>query len=262
MNVNTVGAILAGATLMALLLAAGAPPAAAQGSSGDGGNAATSGIVVQGTGEVQVRPDLARLFLGVQTQAKEAGAAAQENATRTEAVIGAVKAAGVAENDVQTADYAINPQYDYRPQPENRTPQVAGYQVSNTVRVVVRKIADVGKVLDAAIKAGANVAGGVRFELSDDKAARQEALTRAVADGKNKATILAKAAGVVRIELVSIVENSSNVPRPYDGVVALRSAEAASGAATPVAPGEQTVSATITLRYRFSPESVREGGAL
>jgi uncharacterized protein YggE len=108
-----------------------------------------TGIVVQGGGEVNVRPDLARISLGVQNQARDSTAAAQANANATTRVIEAVKRAGVADRDIQTSNYSIYPQYDSRPRPDlpGQVEQVlTGYQVSNTVRVTVRRIAEAGRV--------------------------------------------------------------------------------------------------------------------
>ncbi|MBC8104503.1 MAG: SIMPL domain-containing protein, partial [Cytophagales bacterium] len=99
-----------------------------------------NGIIVSGTGEVQVKPDIARVTLGVQNQGREASGVSQENAQKTDALIKAVKAAGVADKDIQTAGYSLYPQYDYsngiapdgRPLPVTSPPKISGYQASNT----------------------------------------------------------------------------------------------------------------------------------
>jgi len=219
-----------------------------------------TGIVVQGSGEVNVRPDLARISLGVQNQATDSTAAAQTNADRTAKVIDAVKRAGVAERDIQTSNYSIYPQYENRPRPNPTQPGqfeqvLTGYQVSNTVRVTVRKIVDTGRVLDAAVKAGANVAQGIQFDLDVPTAAkaREEALGLAVADALRKARVIAQAAGVPQITLVAVVENGAPGPiRPvYEGMAMMKTADAN----TPVQPGENTVMASVTVRYRFVAES-------
>jgi len=219
---------------------------------------ASAGIVVQGTGEVQVRPDLARLNLGVQNQAKDSTAAAEANAALTAKVVEAIKRAGVAERDIQTAGYSIYPQYESRPRPGAAPGQdfeqvLVGYQVSNTVRVTVRKIGDTGRVLDAAVKAGANVAQGIAFDLDVPTAtrAREEALRLAVADALRKAKVIAEAAGIGPIRLVAVVENGAGGVRPvYESLG--RVAFAKADQATPVQPGENTVTASVTVRYRFA----------
>lgn len=218
-----------------------------------------TGIVVQGSGEVNVRPDLARLSLGVQNQATDSTAAAQANANATTKVIEAVKRAGVAERDIQTSNYSIYPQYDNRPRP-NQPGQfeqvLVGYQVSNTVRVTVRKIADAGRVLDAAVKAGANVAQGIQFDLDVPTAAkaREDALRLAVADALRKARVMAQAAGIQEIALVAVVENGA--PGSVRPVYERAAMVEISLAKTPVQPGENTVTASVTVRYRFPVYSV------
>lgn len=241
-------AVLAG---IALLLVGG--PVRAQ-------DREATGILVQGTGEARVRPDIARLTLGVQTQNADAAVAAGENAERTSKVIAAVRGAGVAERDIQTENYSITPQYDYgQPQPQNRAPRLVGYQVSNTVRVTARKIADVGKVIDAAVKAGANVAGGIAFDVDDPAPAKEAALKAAVADALRKARILADAARISNLTLVALVEGPISIPRPFLEVGAMREM-AVGAAATPVQPGEQTVTAVVTARFNFIPGNPQQGG--
>jgi len=142
------------------------------------------------------------------------------------------------------------PQYDYHPQQQGRPPTITGYQVSNTVRVTVRRVDDAGKVLDAGVQAGANVAGGIAFELDEPTAAtaRDAAIQKAVADAVRKAKVIADAAGVSQTRLVAIGEGAVVVPRPRFDMGANVRAMAAE-APTPVAPGESTVSAEVTVRY-------------
>jgi uncharacterized protein YggE len=135
---------------------------------------------------------------------------------------------------------------------------LTGYQVSNTVNVTVRQIANASAVLDAAVRAGANVAQGISFELDTPRQtqAREDALRRAVADARRKAQVIAEAAGVGPITLIAISENGAPPIRPV-----FREAFAARGGAadvaTPVQPGENTVTATVTIRYRFAPTTAR-----
>ena len=210
-------------------------------------------ITVQGSGEVQAAPDIARLRMGVVTQNAQVSEASAQNAQKSAALIKAIKAAGVADKDLQTSDYSVTPQFNYGSTQEerNRPPKLAGYQVSNTVSVVIRKIADAGRVLDAAIKSGANDVGNLTFDLNEDTRAKAQAdaLTRAVADAKSKADVLVKAAGLTAIRLFSISEGGGYVaPRPY----ALSAARGAVASETPVQSGELTVSASITVQYRFN----------
>ncbi len=241
------GIVVAAAGLLAAI-ASGIPQAYAQERERDSD---MNGIMVQGKGEVQVKPDIARLTLGVQTQAADSTRAAEQNAEITQKVTSAIRGAGVAEKDIQTNNYSIYPQYENpRPEPagrEPRQPQIIGYQVSNTVRVTVRKVGDVGRMIDAAVKAGANVAGGIAFDLDDPTKAKEEALRKAVADAQRKAQVVADAAKVPQIRLVAVQEGSVDYVRPMHEAAFARAADAA----TPVSPGEQTVTATVTARYRM-----------
>jgi uncharacterized protein len=215
-------------------------------------------LMAQGRGEVSVKPDVARIQVGVRTEAKEVTAAVQANATRMDAVLKAVRGAGVEEKDITTTNYSISPVYE--PQRPNPTaePTVRGYQVYNTVRVTVRKIGDAGKVLDAATQAGANAARGIAFELSPEQRekAYSEALTIAVKDARQKAVAMGKAAGVGMIALHSITEqDTGNFPQPMAAFEAR-----AADVQTPVVAGQLTVTASVTARFLMSagnPESLK-----
>lgn len=215
---------------------------------------ALSGITVSGVGEVKVTPDIARLELGVQTQDIDPQKASADNARIIDAVLKAVRGFGIDEKDVRTSGYNLNPQYDYSQRPgENRPPRITGYQVSNSVHVTIRKIADTGRLIDAAVKAGATLANGISFDVNDDdkRKAQDEALSRAVADAERKAKVIARASKAGRIDLLSVVESGGEPPivRPM-----FRAAPMAMAApTTPVAPGEQTISASVTVRYGINP---------
>jgi len=214
-------------------------------------NNTPSGISVSGVGEVRVKPDIARLNLGVQTQDKDPQVAAQQNAARAQAVIAAIRGVGIAERDIQTAGFSIAPQYDYNPRPNTTGPQqpvLTGYQVSNEVRVTVRRVEDAGRVLDAGIRAGANTASGLSFDIQNGDDARDAALKLAVADCARKARVMATAAGLGPIRLLALTEGGAASPRPYPVFARAAMADAAQ---TPVGPGEIVVSASVTANYGF-----------
>ena len=219
---------------------------------------AFNGIVVSGTGEVQVTPDIARISLGVQNQGKEASGVAQENAQKTDALIKAVKAAGVADKDIRTGDYNIEPQYQnpgIKPNgqlyPTDNPPKIIGYSARNTVTVTVRKIADSGKIIDAAIKAGGNVANGISFDVADSATSQDAALQKAVADAIRKAKAIAKAAGAANLFLVGVQEGGYRPIQPLFRAATM--SRAGDAAYTPVQPGEQSVTATVSVRFGFVP---------
>ena len=98
-------------------------------------------------------PDVATISAGVVTQAVDANAAMRANAVQMDKVMAAIKAAGIAERDIQTSGINLNPQYKYV---ENQEPTITGYQANNTVNLKVRDIGKLGKVLDALVASGAN----------------------------------------------------------------------------------------------------------
>jgi uncharacterized protein YggE len=249
---------LAAATALAVPALLFSPRAAFAQETGTAAAAAShSGIVVQGTGEVKVTPDIAQVMLGVITQDKDATRAGQANAAKTDAVIKAIRAAGIPEKDVQTSGYSLNPVYQGGLGGSgggNQNQPPALYEARNSVTVTVRNISDTGKVIDAAIKAGANLAGGISFSLNDEAAgkARDEALRRAVTDAKRKAVVIAKAASTGAIDLAAIIENGVAFPRPYTDFSAMAARGMPAPAVTPVTPGEQSVTATVTIRYTIN----------
>lgn len=213
-------------------------------------------VMTQGQGEVSVKPDVARVQVGVRTEAKEVTEAVQANATRMDAVLKAIRAAGVEEKDISTVSYSISPLYE-APKPNVATePKQRGYQVYNAVRITVRKIGDAGKVLDAATQAGANVAQGISFDLSKEQRekAYAEALTLAVTDARQNAVAIAKAARVTVLTLHSITEQGGGFPQPMAAF-----AEARGGAIyTPVVAGQMTVTASVSVRYVLGGFTITE----
>jgi uncharacterized protein YggE len=215
---------------------------------------AFNGIVVSGTGEVQVTPDIARISLGVQNQGKEASGVAQENAQKTDALIKAVKVAGVADKDIRTGDYNIDPQYESVAVQGSGfivNGKIIGYSARNTVTLTVRKIADSGRVIDAAVKAGGNVANGISFDVADSTAAQDAALQKAVADAIRKAKAIAKATGASNLFLVGVQEGGYRPVQPLFQAATM--SRAGDAAYTPVQPGQQSVTATVSVRFNFAP---------
>lgn len=199
-------------------------------------------ITVAGVGQVQAKPDIASASLGVQTQAPVARDAQAENSKVMAEVIDAVKALGIEEKDISTHGLSLHPRYDR----EGQT--VDAYVATNNISVIVRDLDQVGEVLDAGFDAGANVAGGVQFSIADPTDSRNQAMQLAVADARDRADVLAKAAGVTIVGVVSVTEESGGYPspRPMAGLV-LESA--AMKFATPIEPGELTISVWVRVVY-------------
>jgi uncharacterized protein YggE len=208
-----------------------------------------TGISVTGTGKITVTPDLAILSAGVQVEAATVAAAQQEAAQAMTAVLAALKANGVAEKDIATSGYSIYPQYNYG---TDKQPTVTGYVVSNTVTVKIRKIADAGKIIDAAAAAGGNDIriNNLYFTVDNPAQYNDEARELAMADALKTAQQLAKLGGVTLGKPAFISESGGYTPQPpiyYDtagrGVT--------SEAVTPVTPGETELSLSVQVIYNI-----------
>lgn len=208
------------------------------------------GITVQGSGSVNVRPDVGYLSLGVSAVRRESQAAITENARITNYVIAAIRAQNIAEKDIQTSEYSIEASYTQKQIIRNGATTTEslfrGYNVRNVVRVTVRDLENVGKIIDAAGKSGANARFDLSFGLRKDEKPRDEALRDAIGDAQRKANAVAKTLGR-EIELVSLVEGDGSGLEYNSSGGAGFSGYARSS--TPVQSGELTIRASVTMRY-------------
>jgi uncharacterized protein len=189
-------------------------------------------------------PDLATIRSGVVTQAATAQAALSENAQRMDRVIAALKRAGVADRDIQTATIQLNPQYRYG---ENVPPTITGYQATNSVSVRFRDVAKSGAILDALVREGANQIDGPNLAVEAMDAAMDEARTDAIRRARARAELYAKAAGLRVERILVIAEGSAPMPPQPMPVMAMRAEMAAKD--SQVLPGEQEINATVTVRF-------------
>ena len=191
-------------------------------------------------------PDIAMLSTGVMTQAADANAAMRGNAEQMAGLMTAIRAAGIADRDVQTSGINLNPQYRYA---ENRPPVITGYQASNTVNLKVRDIGKLGQVLDALVASGANQINGPTFEIEDAEGVRDLARAAALKKAQARAEIYAASLGMRVRRIVSISEGGGfqAPPRP---MMAMRAMEQDSFAA-PVSPGESTLTANLDVVFEL-----------
>jgi hypothetical protein len=196
-------------------------------------------ISVVGDGKVTTVPDTASTSFGVTTQASDAQDAMQQNSREMAKVIAALKRAGVDTKDIQTQYVSLDMRYDN----EGRT--VVGYTASNSVSAIVRKLSDVGDVIDAGIAAGANNVSGPSLTPGDKDKLYRAALTSAIADARDKAAVLARATGMTVGVVQSITENPQVTPYPMMYAGAMRAADAA----TPIEPGTVDTSATVRVVF-------------
>jgi uncharacterized protein YggE len=200
-------------------------------------------VTVLGHGSVTVTPDIAMVTVGVTVAKPTLPEAQSEATTQMTAILEAIKAAGVSEDDIQTAFYSVNvlSNFDNMGNPT----EVIGYQVSNQVNVTVRDLDKVGSLLEDVVAAGANTIYGITFGVDDPSAAASEARAAAVADARERAEELAQAAGLSLGRVLSISEGVSQ-PIPYgDGF----NAGKAGGA--PVQFGTLEVTVDVQVTYEL-----------
>lgn len=209
-------------------------------------------ITVTGAGEVRVAPDLASVQLGVVAQQENARTAQQEASRIAQGILDAVAALDVPREAVQTSQLVLTPVYEQGgPRQQVPTePRIIAYRASNVVSVRLADLAKIGPVIDAGIDAGANQVQGVHFQLEDDREAREEAMRRAVREARSKAAAMAEALEVSLGPVLDAQEGGVTIQRPEYAEVRMMAMES-HAADTPVAAGEITVSAQVTLRYRI-----------
>ncbi|MEL1263866.1 SIMPL domain-containing protein [Pseudoxanthomonas putridarboris] len=191
-------------------------------------------------------PDVAAISAGVVTQAADGNAAMRQNAEQMARVVAAIKAAGIADKDVQTSGISLNPQYRYV---ENEAPRITGYQASNNVNLKVRDIAKLGKVLDALASVGANQINGPSFEIDQPEPVYDEARLAALKKAQARAETYAKALGLKVRRIVSISEGGGNF-RPVP-MMAMRAQAMDKMESTPVSPGETTLSVNLDVVFEL-----------
>ena len=203
-------------------------------------------LSVSAQAEAKRVPDVATISAGVVTQAADANAAMRANADQMAKVMAAIKAAGIAERDIQTAGISVHPQYRYA---ENQPPTITGYQASNTVNLKVRDIGDLGGVLDALVASGANQVNGPSFEIDEPEAAYDEARLAALEKAKARAETYAKAMGMRVRRVVSISEGGGfQPPMPMMRMAAM---DSAARAETSVSPGETKLSVNLDVVFEL-----------
>ncbi|HEY5215375.1 MAG TPA: SIMPL domain-containing protein [Pseudolabrys sp.] len=199
-------------------------------------------VTVSGEATVSVAPDMAVIRIGVTSGAKTAREASDANAKQMTAVLAAIKDAGIADRDVQTSRLSLQPQYDPN---KGGTARLLGFQVTNQLTVKMRDIDKLPSILDRAIGAGANEMSGIELVVSEQSKLLDQARSEAIADARRKAELYAHAAGVKVGHVVAIAEEGS-APPP-------RLMQALRAGAVPVAPGEQTLRAAVTVSYELTP---------
>lgn len=198
---------------------------------------------VSGTGRVTVVPDIAKINIGVRSEAEAVTDALDSNTAQANAISQALQDLGIAEDDIQTSNFNVYPSDRYDPM----TGQVEGryFVVENTVNVTVRELSSLGEVLTAVVEAGANNIYGINFDVEDRETAVAEARKLAIEDAKAKAQAIADESGVELGEILNISVYSGSTPTMfYDA-----KGGAYSEAAVPIAAGTLAITMEASLTY-------------
>jgi len=206
-------------------------------------------ILTPATGEVRVSPDRATIAVGVQSRATTVAEASAANSRRQRAVIDAIKAKGVPADQIATSSFNVIPETRYDREGQ-AAPRTTSYLVVNAVTVELKRIDQVGPVIDAALGAGANQINSLTFTVANADSARRAALAIAVANARADAEVMARAAGGSLGPLLEMSASDIAMPVPMTRMT-MTMKEAAQGAAVPIEPGQETVRAMITARWQF-----------
>jgi uncharacterized protein YggE len=206
---------------------------------------------------------------GVVTTGVTAAEALGANSRQMERVIAALKRSGIADRDIQTSAISLSPRYN-NPEaeaqararetrqpyvPATEPPRIIGYEARNSVQVRVRKLGEMGKIIDVLVAAGANEVNGPSFTLDDQKTALDEARTEAVAVGRERAELYAKAAGMRVVRLLSMTEGGGYYPVQQIVVTGMRSGGYGAPPpppSAPVSPGELTLGTSLSMQFEIA----------
>ncbi|HKR07796.1 MAG TPA: SIMPL domain-containing protein [Gemmatimonadaceae bacterium] len=209
-------------------------------------------IAATGRGEVRLAPDYAYVTIGVRTQSPSAVETASQNTAKVAAVIAALRSLGLTQQQLATSGYALEQTYYY---PKNGEPRPTGFVARNTIRAEVRRLDDLGKVIDAAINAGATDVSSIQFLATNTDDARRTALADAVKQARMDADVIARAAGGSLGRLLA-VNFTSTQPILLRGAMLETAVVTSAGGGmpsmpTPVNPGELNVIAQVFTRWQF-----------
>jgi len=203
-------------------------------------------LSLDATGEVSATPDKATVNFAVVTQAGTASDAMKANNIKMNSVLAALKAAGIADKDIQTSSLNLSPQYDYS---DGQPPRLTGYQAQNQVTVRIMDLNRTGPVVDAVIKAGVNQIDSIAFGLKNDDALLDQARQQAVQILMQRANLYAAATGMHVKRLLTLSESGPSYPSPQP-IMAAR-AFAAKDTSTPVAAGELQLSVQVSATFEL-----------
>lgn len=198
---------------------------------------------VDGRGSVMAEPDTAVAVLGVTTENMQLEVAQRENAEKTSAVIQAIMQLGIPKEAIQTQAYLIQPQYDF----VDGRRVFRGYLVVHNLRVTVKNVGQVGRVIDTAVRAGANTVNDVSFTVTEPAKYYAAALNAAIEDAVLKAAVIGSKLNVtVYRPPVQITEKTYQVSPPVQPLLMQ-----AASPVTPIQPGQIEITALIEAIFAY-----------
>jgi uncharacterized protein YggE len=203
---------------------------------------ASANVTVSGTGKVFYVPDVGHIQVGVSSDGTTAEEAWQKNGAAVRRLFEVLKSLGIEEKDFKTSGLNLAPRYVQR---KDQEPLLVGYTATYDLSVTVRKLKDIGKVLDGLVSGGANRHMNISLGCSDPERLLDEARARAAAEARKKAGTFAAAAGA---ELGPVASISEGQVSPWR-TVACEAAALAADKGLPIAAGEQELSVTVTVVY-------------
>ena len=218
-------------------------------------------LTVSEHGAIQLTPDKAVVSLSVETAGESLENVQADNRERMERVMARMHKLGIKKERIQTSSLSVTPQYPPRPRRQStqpiipQIPKIIGYKASNALTIEVLKLEIVGRVVDAALQAGANRFSHITWALRDDRPARIKALKAAAQGAQVKAETLAHALNVKLIKLLAVNEGGpAPIPQRSTRGQAMMSMAMEDGGAVPVSPGELTIRASVTLVYEIGQQ--------
>jgi uncharacterized protein YggE len=210
-----------------------------------GAGIASADVTVNGTGKIVYVPDIGYVSVGVSSDGQTAEEAWKKNSAIVQKLFAALKNMGIDPKDLQTSGLNVSPRYS---RPKDQEPQLVGYTVTYELRVTVRKLPEMGKILDSLVENGANRNMGITFGCNDVEKLLDQARAKAVADARKKAELYVTAAGAGLGQVVSITDTQAMPWRTLQYTVA----EKGSAADLPIATGQQEVTVNVTLTFNIN----------
>lgn len=205
-------------------------------------------ISVSGNAKLEVEPDMADVYVKIETFSESAQTAKDENAKISNRVTTALKKQGVKSEEIETTTFSLNPRYKYIS--DTGESILEGYTLTNVLKVNTKDIAKAGKIIDISVDNGANGIERASFGLTKEKQKEVsgEALIKASTLAKEKAESIASSLGIRLGEIISIQESSFNFI-PFD--LAVREETLQAKASTEIVPGKVEVTAFVSLSYEI-----------